>query len=130
MSRTRKPPSQRQLRVAELIRHALGEAFVMRRVDEPGLDLAGVSITEVDISPDLKLATIYVRPLLAEQCAGLEEALNAHAGRIRKVIAERLRGLKYMPRLRFRLDTSADHAARIDSLLRDPRVRRDLEQDG
>ncbi len=122
MSRGRKPPSQRQLRVAKLIREALGEAFVMRRIDEPGLeDLSTVSVTEVDVSPDLKLATVYVRPLLAEQCAGLEEKLNENAGRIRHAIAPALRQLKYMPRLRFRLDTAADHAARIDELLRQTR---------
>jgi len=126
MSRGRKTPSQRQLRVAKLIREALGEAFVMRRIDEPGLeDLATVSVTEVDVSPDLKLATVYVRPLLAEQCAGLEEKLNDNAGRIRHLLAPALRRLKYLPRLRFRLDTAADHAAHIDALLR--QVRRDGE---
>ena len=118
MSRGRKPPSQRQLRVAKLVREALGEAFVMRRIDEPGLNLAGVSVTEVDISPDLKLATVYVRPLLAEEREGLAEKLNEHAGHIRKAVAPALRGLKFMPRLQFRLDTAADYGAHIDDLLR------------
>ncbi len=121
MSRGRKPPSQRQLRVAKLIREALGEAFVMRRIDEPGLDLAGVSVTDVDISPDLKQATVYVRPLLATQKEGLAEMLNENAGRIRAVIAPALRGLKFMPRLHFRLDTAADYGAHIDELLRQAR---------
>jgi len=121
MSRGRKPPSQRQLRVAKLVRQALGEAFVMRRIDEPGLDLAGVSVTEVDISPDLKQATVYVRPLLAEQKEGLAEALNENAGRIRAVIAPALKGLKFMPRLVFALDTAADYGAHIDDLLRQAR---------
>ena len=121
MSRGRKPPSQRQLRVAKLIREALGEAFVMRRIDEPGLDLAGVSVTDVDISPDLKQATVYVRPLLAERKEGLAEMLNENAGHIRKVVAPALRGLKYMPRLRFALDTAADYGAHIDDLLRQTR---------
>ena len=122
MSRKRKPPSQRQLRVAKLIREALGEAFVMRRIDEPELgDVATISVTEVDVSRDLKQATVYVRPLLAAQGAGLEERLNAHAGRIRHVLAPALRQLKYLPRLRFRLDRAADHAARIDELLRQTR---------
>ena len=125
MSRGRKPPSQRQLRVAKLVREALGEAFVMRRIDEPGLDLAGVSVTEVDVSPDLKQAIVYVRPLLSEQKEGLAEMLNEHAGRIRGVIAPVLRGLKFMPRLEFRLDTAADYGAHIDELLR--QARRDGE---
>ncbi len=125
----KKPPSQRQLRVGEIIRHALGEAFISRRMDEPGLDTATVTVTEVETSPDLKLATVYVRPLLDSDREGLVEALNASAGRIRGLITPALRGMKYMPRLRFRLDTSADYAARIDELLRDPKVARDLDRD-
>ncbi len=125
MSRGRKPPSQRQLRVAKLVREALGEAFVMRRIDEPGLDLAGVSVTEVDVSPDLRRAVVYVRPLLAEQKEGLAEALNENTRRIRGVIAPALRNLKTMPRLEFRLDTAADYGAHIDELLR--QSRRDRE---
>ncbi len=127
MSRGRKPPTQRQLRVGEAIRHALGEAFVSRRLDEPDLDTSMVTITEVTVSPDLRHATVYVRPLLDAQRAGLEETLNAHARRIRGLISPALRSMKYMPRLRFRLDTLQDRAARIDALLRDPRVRRDVE---
>ncbi len=125
----KKPPSQRQLRVGETIRHALGEVFISRRMDEPGLDTATVTVTEVETTPDLKLATVYVRPLLDSDREGLVEALNANAGRIRGLITPALRGMKYMPRLRFRLDTSADYAARIDELLRDPKVARDLDSD-
>ncbi len=125
----KKPPSQRQLRVGETIRHALGEVFISRRMDEPGLDTATVTVTEVETTPDLKLATVYVRPLLDSDREGLVEALNASAGRIRGLITPALRGMKYMPRLRFRLDTSADYAARIDELLRDPKVARDLDRD-
>ncbi len=125
----KKPPSQRQLRVGETIRHALGEVFISRRLDEPGLDTATVTVTEVETSPDLKLATVYVRPLVDSEREGLVEALNAHAGRIRGLVTPALRGMKYMPRLRFRLDTSADYAARIDELLRDPKVARDLDRD-
>ncbi|WP_038035760.1 30S ribosome-binding factor RbfA [Thermopetrobacter sp. TC1] len=127
MSRGRKPPTQRQLRVGEAIRHALGEVFVARRLDEPDLDTSTVTITEVTVSPDLRHATVYVRPLLETQKAGLEEALNAHARRIRGLISPALRSMKYMPRLHFRLDTLQDKAARIDALLKDPRVQRDIE---
>ena len=127
MSRGRKPPTQRQLRVGEAIRHALGEVFVARRLDEPDLDTSTVTITEVTVSPDLRHATVYVRPLLETQKAGLEETLNAHARRIRGLISPALRSMKYMPRLHFRLDTLQDKAARIDALLKDPRVQRDIE---
>ncbi len=127
MSRGRKPPTQRQLRVGEAIRHALGEVFVARRLDEPDLDTSTVTITEVTVSPDLRHATVYVRPLLETQKAGLEKALNAHARRIRGLISPALRSMKYMPRLHFRLDTLQDKAARIDALLKDPRVQRDIE---
>ena len=121
MKAGRKAPSQRQLRVAKLIRETLGEAFVMQRVELPEVNLTGVSITEVDISPDLKQATIYVRPLLESEREGLAEALNAHAGHIRHAMARPLSGLKYLPRFQFRLDTAADHAARIDELLKQVR---------
>ena len=125
----RKPPSQRQLRVGETIRHALGEVFIARRLDEPGLDTSLVSVTEVEVTPDLKLATAYVRPLTEAARPGLEEALNAYARRIRGLVSPALRGMKYMPALRFRIDPAADHAARIDDLLRDPKVARDLKPD-
>ena len=129
MSSRRKAPTQRQLRVGEAIRHALGEAFIARRLDEPGLDTASVTVTDVEVSPDLRHATVYVRPLLEAHRAGLEEALNARARRIRGLVAPALRSMKYMPDLRFRIDTAEDYAARIDALLRDPRVRRDLRHD-
>ncbi len=121
MKARRKSPSQRQLRVAKLIREALGEIFVMRRVELPELDVAGVSVMDVDVSPDLRHATVHVRPLLAARREGLAETLNAHAAEIRHAAAPALRGLKYMPRLHFSLDTAADHAARIDELLRQAR---------
>ena len=122
----RKPPSQRQLRVGETIRHALGEAFIRRRLDEPGLDTSTITVTEVETTPDLKLATVYVRPLVDEARPGMIEALNENAGRIRGLVTPALKGMKYMPRLRFRIDPSADYAARIDEILRDPKVARDL----
>ncbi len=130
MNSRKKPPSQRQLRVGEAIRHALGEVFVTRRMDEPGLDTATITVTDVEVSPDLRHATVYVRPLLEEQKQGLEAALNARARRIRGLISPALRRMKYMPKLRFRLDPAQDHAARIDALLRDPRVARDLARSG
>jgi ribosome-binding factor A len=130
MSSRRKPPTQRQLRVGEAIRHALGEAFVARRMDEPGLDTATITVTDVEVSPDLRHATVYVRPLLESQREGLEEALNERARRIRGMVSPSLRSMKYVPRLRFRLDRAQDYAARIDALLRDPRVARDLRGSG
>ncbi len=124
----KRPPSQRQLRAGETIRHALGETFIARKLDEPGLDTATITVTEVEITPDLKLATAWVRPLMDKDAEGLEERLNAVRRRIRGLITPRLRGMKYMPALRFRLDPAADQAARIDELLRDPKVARDLNK--
>ena len=124
----RKPPSQRQLRVGESIRHALGEAFIARKLDEPGLDTAAITVTEVDTSPDLKVATVYVRPLLDKDREGLARRLNERGKTFRGLISRRLKGMKYMPALRFKLDPSADHAARIDELLRKPEVARDLRK--
>lgn len=129
MTSRRKPPSQRQLRVGEMIRHALADILLARRLDEPDLDTALITVTEVEVSPDLKHATVFVRPLADAMRDGLEERLNARAGHIRGLLAGPLRGLRYMPRLNFRLDPAQDHAAHIDSLLRDPRVARDLRGD-
>ncbi len=125
----RKPPSQRQLRVGEAIRHALGEAFVRRELDEPGLDTSTITVTEVQTSPDLRLATVFVRPLTDAGREGLAARLNAARARIQQLAAPALKGMKYMPRLQFRLDPSADHAARIEELLRHPAVARDLRND-
>ena len=119
-------PSQRQQRVAELVRHALAE--VLQRGDIQDLVLGShvVTIPEVRMSPDLKLATAYVMPLGGADEAPVIAALERNSRALRSEVARRV-NLKYAPQLRFRRDETFDEAARIDRLLRSERVRRDLD---
>lgn len=125
MPHSRSAPSQRQLRVGELIRHELAGIFSRGDVMDPVVEHAGVTVTEVRMSPDLRLATAYVRPLRADGGEALVAALERHRRFIRGLLSPRLT-LKFMPDIRFRLDTAADYAERIDRLLRDPQVARDI----
>ena len=127
MGKARTAPSQRQLRVGELIRHELAEIFPRGDVFDPVIESAGVTVTEVEMSPDLRMATAYVRPFSGDAREGLVAALEKHRKFIRGRVTPRL-GLKFAPNLRFRLDTAADYAEHIDRLLRDPQVARDLER--
>jgi ribosome-binding factor A len=120
-----KAPSQRQLRAGELIRHALAEILLRGEVGDPELDRFGVGVHEVAMSPDLRIATVYVRPLLDGQNEAVLKLLARHARYIRGLLSPRLE-LKFMPELRFRIDTAADYAEKIDRLLKDPAVARDL----
>lgn len=124
-----KGPSQRQLRVGELIRHELSALFMRGDIMDPVIEKMGVTVLEVATSPDLKIATAYVRPF---QPGGngdaLVEALKRNAKFIRGELAPRLE-LKYMPQFKFRIDTSTDYASSIDRLLSDPKVARDLDHD-
>jgi ribosome-binding factor A len=128
MRRPGNEPSQRQLRVAELVRHALADLITR---GEAGADFEGmlVSIAEVRMSSDLRHATALVAPLAAGDSDAVVDALNAHARFLRGRIAPALRQMKYMPDLKFRLDTRFDDDARIDRLLKSPAVARDLEHD-
>jgi ribosome-binding factor A len=121
-------PSQRQLRVGELVRHALADVFAR---GEAGAELDGVlvSIAEVRMSGDLKHATAFVAPLAAGDPEAVVAALNRSASRLRGKIAPALRQMKYMPDLKFRLDTRFEDDSRIDRLLRSPEVARDLGKD-
>lgn len=121
-------PSHRMLKVGEAMRHALAEMLARGEVRDPALDRAIVSVSEVRVSPDLRHATAYVMPVgaSADDQAAVLAALNAHARAFRHEMARRV-NTKYAAELRFRLDESYDEAARIDSLLRAPRVARDLE---
>ncbi|MDX1717686.1 MAG: 30S ribosome-binding factor RbfA [Anderseniella sp.] len=124
-----KGPSQRQLRVGELIRHELSALFMRGDVMDPVIEKQGVTVLEVATSPDLKIATAYVRPFQPDGDAdALVEALRRHARFIRGELAPRLE-LKYMPQFKFRVDTSTDYASSIDRLLSDPKVARDLDHD-
>lgn len=122
-----KAPSQRQLRAGELIRHALAEILLRGEVGDPELDRFGVGVHEVAMSPDLRIATVFVRPLVDGQNEQALKLLAKHARYIRGLLAPRL-DMKFMPELRFRIDTAADYAGKIDRLLKDPAVARDLTE--
>jgi ribosome-binding factor A len=119
-------PSQRQLRVGEQVRHALAEVLARGDVHDP--DLAGmlISVLEVRMSPDLRHGTVLVMPLGGKGEAEAVAALNRNAKELRLEVSRRLRELKYSPDLRFRVDDRYDEAARIEKILHDERVKRDL----
>jgi ribosome-binding factor A len=123
-------PSQRQLRVGEQVRHALSGALQRGEVRDDLIESTEISVNEVRMSPDLKIATAFVSPLGAADEAAVIDALNRNAKFIRGRVTPQLRQMKYMPEFRFRLDTSYDNMSRIDSLLRSPEVARDLDRDG
>lgn len=121
--------SQRQLRVGELIRHAIAE--VLARGDAPDETIASHSITvpEVRMSADLRLATIYVMPLGGRDQKQVMEALERNKKFLRGEIVRRV-SMKFAPEIRFRVDERFDEAERIERLLRSPEVARDLKKDG
>ena len=125
VSRSR-APSHRVERVGELIRHALAEILTRGETPDAALERHPVTIPAVRMSPDLKLATVSVMPLGGEHAAATIEALNRHKKELRALVARRI-NLKFAPDLRFALDSSFDAQARIDALLKSPKVRRDLE---
>ena len=121
-------PSQRQLRVGEQVRHPLAQIFQRETLRDPALEGVVISVSEVRMSPDLKIATAFVSPLGGDKEA-VVAALNRLARFIRGRAAADLKQMKYMPEFRFRIDTSFDNFAKIDRLLRSPEVSRDLGQD-
>jgi ribosome-binding factor A len=122
-------PSQRQLRVGEQVRHALSDMLQRGEVRDDLIESTVVSVSEVRMSPDLKIATAFVSPLGVADDNAVVDALNRNARFIRGRMSPALRQMKYMPEFRFRLDTSYDNMARIDELLRSPEVARDLDPD-
>ncbi|CCV15613.1 Ribosome-binding factor A [Mesorhizobium sp. STM 4661] len=114
------------LRVGEQVRHALSETLQRGEIIDPLIENAVVSVSEVRMSPDLKIATAFVSPLGAGDANAVVEALNKHAKFVRGRVSGALRQMKYMPEFRFRLDTSFDNFARINDLLKSPEVARDL----
>jgi len=122
-------PSQRQLRVGELIRHALAEMLTRGDVHDPVLAGHLITVPEVRMSADLRLATIYVMPLGGRDADDVLAALNRNKRFLRGEIAHRV-NLKFAPEIRFRLDERFDEAERIEKLLRAPEVARDLEKHG
>ena len=118
-------PSQRQLRVGELLRHALSD--ILRRGEVRDPDLAGVSVTVTQVvpSPDMRHATVFCEPLGGKNAGPVIAALNRHKGFLRGEMG-RMIALKFTPELRFVEDTSFAEAEKIEGLLKSSRVRQDL----
>ncbi len=130
MSRTHQQggePSQRMLRVAELIRHALSDLLSRGSIVDPVLDGHVITVPVVRMSPDLKLATAYVMPLGGRDMAPVIEALDRHRKALRTEVAHRI-AMKFAPDLRFKADQSFDYGAKIDAILDSPKVKQDLEK--
>lgn len=121
-------PSQRQLRVGELVRHALADALGRGAVEDPALSGTLVTVAEVRMTADLKHATALVSVIGGGDTDASVAALNRHARALRGAISPALRQMRAMPDLRFRLDTRFDDDDRIDRLLRSPVVRGDVER--
>jgi ribosome-binding factor A len=121
-----KPPSQRQLKVGEMIRHALADIFFRGEIVDEVLSRHSITVPEVRMSPDLKLATVYVLPLGGGEADEAVAHLEKHKRYLRGLLAKRV-SMKFMPELRFRVDTSFEKSARIDELLASPKVARDLD---
>ena len=121
-------PSQRQLRVGEVIRHTVADLLARGEVHDPVIEAHIVTVPEVRMSPDLRLATIYVMPLGGKDEQKVVAALERNKKYLRGEIARRV-NLKFAPDLRFRLDERFDEAERIEKLLRTPEVLRDLTPD-
>jgi ribosome-binding factor A len=120
-------PSQRQLRVGELVRHALAEMLSRGDVHDDVLASHVVTVSEVRMAPDLRLATIYVMPLGGKDLAPVLEALERNRKYIRGEVARAV-NLKFAPEIRFLADETFDEARRIDEILSSPRVAQDLKK--
>ena len=117
--------SQRQLRVGELIRHELADLLARGEVHDPVIEGHMITVPEVRVSADLRLATIYVMPLGGRDAKEVIDALERNSRYVRGEIARRV-NLKFAPEIRFRIDERFEEAERIEKLLRTPAVQRDL----
>jgi ribosome-binding factor A len=120
--------SQRQLRAGELVRHAMAELLTRGDVHDPVIEGHLITVPEVRMSPDLRLATIYIMPLAGRDADEVVAALERHKKFLRGEIAHAI-NLKFAPDIRFRIDERFAEAERIDKLLRSPEVKRDLIKD-
>lgn len=121
-----KAPSQRQLRVGEELRHAVSRILLRGDLHDPDLAGASVTVTEVRVSPDLKNATAFVVPLGGDGAGEVLAALNRASAFLRSQLGREVH-LRHTPRLSFQADHSFDEAAKINALLHNPRVQRDVE---
>ncbi|MDZ4790434.1 MAG: 30S ribosome-binding factor RbfA [Hyphomicrobiales bacterium] len=121
-----KGPSQRQLRVGEVIRHALAEMFMRTEIVDPELDGEIVQVTEVKASPDLRQVTAFVSPLDMTARDKVLAALVRNQKFVRGALAKRI-DLRYVPEITFKLDVTLDQAEKVEKILRSPHVARDLQ---
>ena len=119
-------PSQRQLRVGELVRHALADLLARGEVHDPVIEGHLITVPEVRMSSDLRLATIYVMPLGGRDADAVVAAFERNKRYLRGEIARHV-NLKFAPDIRFRIDERFEEAERIEKLLRTPAVQRDLD---
>ena len=122
------PAGQRQLRVGEEMRHALSEILREHHLDDPDLHDKIITVTEVRISPDLRNATAFVVPLGGSDADKIVQALNRAAGYFRGELGRAVK-MQFTPTIRFRADETFEEASRIERLLHDPAVARDLKKD-
>ena len=127
-SKSSAPPTQRQLRIGELIRHKLAEMLVRGDIHDDVIASHVITVPEVRLSPDLKLATAYVVTLGDKDTAAVIEALMRNRRYIRAELAQAV-NLKFAPDIRFRRDETFEEASRIDQLLASSKVRQDLDKD-
>jgi ribosome-binding factor A len=120
--------SQRQLRVGELIRHELADMLSRGDIHDPVIETHMITVPEVRMTADLRLATIYIMPLAGRDEKDVLAALERNKRYIRGEIAHRV-NLKFAPEIRFRADERFDEAERIEKLLRTPAVQRDLKDE-
>lgn len=121
-------PGQRQLRVGEELRHLLAELFERGDMRDPDLRDASITVTAVDVSPDLRNATAFVMPLGGQDEKRLLAAMRRAAPWFRAQVGERA-GLRHAPEIRFEIDRTFDEADKIGALLRRPDVARDIKDD-
>ena len=119
-------PSQRQLKVGEVIRRTLSEILARGEIHDPKLNQISITVSEVSVSPDLQIATVYVMPLGGIQHAETIEALAKNKGQIRSMVGRKT-GLKYTPDFRFRVDETFDQIESTRELVDRKDVRRDLD---
>ncbi|ALE16969.1 Ribosome-binding factor A [Altererythrobacter epoxidivorans] len=110
------------------MRHILSELLARQEVHDERVSAANIAVTEVRMTPDLRNATAYVKPLLGKDEGEIVTALRQNTAFLQREVAKRL-GLKFAPKLKFRADESFDEADRIEMLLRDPKVARDLDEE-
>jgi len=117
--------SQRQLRVGEMLRHALAQILRENEIRDPDLEGVSVTITQVKPSPDMRYATVYCEPLGGGNAKAVVDALNKHKGFLRGEMGHRI-AMKFTPDLRFVEDESFAEAQKIETILKSPEVQRDL----